>query len=368
MTPTLADTCQHLPTLANTCQHLLEEEGRLKAENYLGRHSYLERKTMAEKICRQCGSALTKAGAKFCTICGATVEGAETTDIESQETRALPDEQTGQGAFATNVLPAQTPLSYATEEMPQVSITAKAEEMATEVIEIVGPAPVAQPIKKQAEPAPAKQPPVQSSGGRKKSALAAALGVVALVAAGAFFFVNSRKAPESQSEIRPADSAGPVASAQPAAQPSNQQADQQSGAGASNQAQSQTRPQVGAKISDVKSPAVRSDAATSNPQQQAAATPTPAAPEISAAEHQKQGIAYMNSGRHQEALREYDYVRKLDPDNKDVYYLIGLTYWKMNQLGQALEAYRQCTSGVYVSEAHQAVGSLEKQLKKVNAR
>src|SRR5262249_36642975 len=141
---------------------------------------------------------------------------------------------------------------------------------------VVAPTPVAQSLKKQAEPTPAKQPSVQSSGGRRKLALAAALGVVALVAVGTLFFVNSRKSPESQSEIRPADNAEPAASTQPTAHPSNQQTGQQSGASADNQSQSQTRPQSGAQISEVKSPAVRSDAATSKPQQQAAANPTPA--------------------------------------------------------------------------------------------
>jgi len=330
---------------------------------------------MAEKICRKCGSALTKAGAKFCTICGATVDGAETTDIESQETRALPEEQNGQTAFATNVLPAQKPLSYTTEEMPQVAITAKAEEMATEVIEVVEPTPVAQSLKKQAELAPAKQPSAQSSGGqpgeqpggRKKLALAAAIGVVALVAAGTFFFVNSRKAPESQSEIRPAANTEPSTSAQPVAQPSNQQAGQQSGASANNQSQSQTRPQSGAPISEVKSPAVRNDESASK-QQQAAANPTPEPPKLSAKDHEKLGNDYQNSGRYQEALQEYEYMRQLDPGNKDVYYLIGLTYGKMNQLEKALESYRQCTSGQYRSVAQNAVKNLEKKVGKVNAK
>ncbi|HEY7182357.1 MAG TPA: hypothetical protein VIC84_13100 [Blastocatellia bacterium] len=304
------------------------------------------------------------------------MEGAETTDIESQETRALSDEQTGQGAFATNILPAQQPLSYATEEMPQVSITAKAEEMATEVIEIVAPTPVAQSLKKQAEPAPAKQPSVQSSGGRKKLALAAALGVVALVAAGTFFFVSSRKAPESQSEVRPAANAEPSTSAQPTAQPSNQQADQQSGADASNQSQSQTRPQSGASISEVKSPAVRNDAATSNPQQQAAAKPTPATQQekqdaggtISAQQSLDQGNTYLNTGRYQEALLEFERIRKLDPGNMDLYYLIGRAYQGMNQLEHALESYRQCASGRYASVSQDAVKKLEKKVGKVNAR
>jgi hypothetical protein len=54
--------------------------------------------------------------------------------------------------------------------------------------------------------------------------------------------------------------------------------------------------------------------------------------------------------------------------NKDVYYLIGPNYRKMNQLGQALEAYRQFTSGVYASVSQSAVKNLEKKVGKVNAK
>ena len=46
-----------------------------------------------KKFCKQCGNALTKAGAKFCTTCGATVDGAEIEDVSDQETRGLPGEQ-----------------------------------------------------------------------------------------------------------------------------------------------------------------------------------------------------------------------------------------------------------------------------------
>jgi Flp pilus assembly protein TadD len=76
----------------------------------------------------------------------------------------------------------------------------------------------------------------------------------------------------------------------------------------------------------------------------------------------------MNAGRGQEALREFELVKKLDPANKNVYYLTGLTYQKMNQLDRALESYRQCTSGVYASVAQNATKMLEKKLGKVSGR
>src|SRR5262249_26032463 len=148
---------------------------------------------------------------------------------------------------------------------------------------------------------------------------------------------------------------------------------QQPGAGANAQAQPQTQPQP---TGEVKSSAINNSQAASNQQLQAVAKPTqatsqekqPSGGTISAENNLKQGITYMNAGQYQEALREFESVKKLEPGNKDVYYPIGLTYQKMNQLGQALEAYRQCTSGVYASVSERAVKNLEKKVGKVNAK
>ena len=337
---------------------------------------------MTKKYCRKCGSVLTKTGAKFCTTCGATVDDAETDDITSQETADLPGQKTAQTVAATDVLPAPKPPSnYITEEMPQVGVTARAEERATEVIEVIAPATVTQSQKNQTEPALEKQPSVQQpggqSGGRKKLALAAALGAVALLAAASFFFVNSRRAPEVQAGTQPAGQAEPSGSPQPAAQQLNQQAnqqpDQQSSAGANNQAQQQTRPQPNG---EVKSPAVRNDESASNQQRQAAAklTPTPTQEQQAAggppnAEQSLiQGKTFLTQRRYQEAVAEFERVKNLNPANKDVYYLIGLAYEGMSQLERALEAYRQCTSGDYASVSRNAVKKLEKKVGKVSAR
>jgi Tetratricopeptide repeat len=362
---------------------------------------------MTKKFCKHCGNALTKAAAKFCTTCGATVDGVEIGDVSSQETRALPGEQRDQTAFATEVIPAITPPSkdqtafatevipaitspsYETGEMPRTAITARTEERSTEVIEAIAPTTVKQSQKKQTKPAQEKQPSAQQAvgkpGGRKKLALAAALGIMAGVAvvAAALFFINSRRGPEAQAGTQPVDKVEPSTSAQPIAPQADQQANQQAGqqlsqpssAGANNQAQSQTKPQPGSSIGEVKSPAVRNDESASNQQRQAAAKPTPtpqqekqAVAGTSAAEHRTQGITYMNSSRYQDALQEFENAKKLDPGDKDVYYLFGLTYQKMNQLERAIEAYRQCTSGNYASVSQSAVKILEKKVGKVNAR
>jgi uncharacterized Zn finger protein (UPF0148 family) len=327
---------------------------------------------MTKKFCRQCGSALVKAGAKFCRTCGSTVDGSDTDGVTSQETALLPGEQTGQtvsaDVAATEVLPAPMTSSYnETEEMPITVITARAEERATSV---VANAPVTQSQPKRAKSAPANR----ALGGRKRLAVAAALGFVALAAV-SFFFINSRRSPEAQAGTQPADKVEPATSAQPIAQQSNQQISQQSGAGANNQAQPQTGPQTGPATGAVKSSAVHNSESVSN-QQQAAAKSTPAISQenqpaggtISAENYINQGMTYLNAGRFNEALQSFESVKKLDPANKNVYYLIGQAYYKMNQLERALEAYRQCTSGHYASVAQSNAKTLEKKVGKVNGK
>jgi len=296
------------------------------------------------------------------------VDGADTDDVTSQETVGLPGDPTVQIVAATEVLPASKPPSNSiTEEMPQVGITGRAEGKATAV---VGDAPITQSKAKPAEPAPANR----SSNGRKKLAMAAALGVVAMAAA-SFFFINSRRPPEAQAGNQTAAQAETVRSTQPVAQQSDQQPNQQLGQQpvANNQAQPQTKSQP---TGEVKPPAIHNAEAASNPQRQAAAKPTPSPSQekqtaggtLSAENNKKQGIAYYSAGQYQEALREFESVKKLDPGNKDVYYLIGLTYFKMNQLEHAIEAYRQCTSGVYATQSQTNVKNLEKKVGKVSAK
>jgi uncharacterized Zn finger protein (UPF0148 family) len=402
---------------------------------------------MTKKFCKKCGNALTKTGAKFCATCGATLDGPETDDVSNKETRALPGEKTDQIVPATQALPATTSTSYATEEMPRTVVTAQtedrgtevieaisatpevtprnvataqaddrgtevieairvtpevtprnvataqADDRATEVIEAISATPIAKKPKKHGKKGKEKkhaaqktaEQPVKQSGGRKKLALAASIGVVAAVAAAAaFVFINSRRASEAQAVTQVANNAEPSVTAQPVVQPPSeqpsQQADQQpaqpSGAVANNQASPQTRLQPSPSISDIKSPAVRNDMAVSKPQPAVTAKPTPTVQQekqVAGGTHSveqilDQGKTYLNAGRYQEALQECEHVRKLDPGNKDVYYVMGSAYFKLNQLQQALEAYRQCTSGTYATVSQGAVKNLEKKIGKVSAK
>jgi hypothetical protein len=224
-------------------------------------------------------------------------------------------------------------------------------------------APVTQP---QPRPAPASA----ASGGRKGMALVGALVVVALAAAAYFVITPSKSSvPQETTETPggspPALAASPAASAQPTAQTSIAAATEQ------------PSPQQSPTNDDTKSAQKQGGDDESKPQPQPTGPDAkPAAPSApgakggegsGAAQHNlNQGIEYMSGGKYAEALREFDYVRKLDPDNKSVFYLIGQTYHKMGQLDRALDAYRQCTSGVYASVAQSNIKMLEKRLGKSN--
>lgn len=87
---------------------------------------------------------------------------------------------------------------------------------------------------------------------------------------------------------------------------------------------------------------------------------------MSAKEYYDQGIQDFNSGRYDAALEKFEHVRRMSPENKDVYYLIGQAHHKSKRLAEALRAYEQCTSGPYAGVAQQHVKALSKQLKKSN--
>ncbi len=204
----------------------------------------------------------------------------------------------------------------------------------------------------------------QPPRGRIGLLLAATLGVIVLGTAGSFLFINSRGASEAQPSNQTANDVKPAVTAQPSATPSIQP----TVAVANNTPQ--TQPQATAEV--VKTPLAKNADAAPKSSQPAVEKPALAQGKnvtdgTGAAVHNlNQGVTLMNAGRYQDALREFEYVRRLDPGNKSVYYLIGQTYHKQGQLQLALDAYRKCTSGVYSSVALNNVKSLEKRLGKTN--
>ncbi|HXF04075.1 MAG TPA: protein kinase [Blastocatellia bacterium] len=129
----------------------------------------------------------------------------------------------------------------------------------------------------------------------------------------------------------------PLVSGQPLGTPSSRPA------GKAPSATSQGRPSPGAQ--DV--------AATSH-------KPEAVEPMLTAKQHIDRGNAYLNSGRTQAALLHYQDAQRLEPNNPDVYYLLGLAYERLGDIEAAIKAFEQCTSGPYAGVAQSHVKRLQK--------
>lgn len=102
----------------------------------------------------------------------------------------------------------------------------------------------------------------------------------------------------------------------------------------------------------------------SSPTTSSATPPPPPRPVMTSEQRLKRGRDFLNAKQYSEALSEFRQVRRLDPRNRDVFYLMGLSHEQLGQLEEALEAYRECTSGPYASVAQNHVKRLAKKLRK----
>ncbi len=327
---------------------------------------------MKKTTCERCGKALTR-GARFCTSCGAITGAADTANAYAPETRPFHTEGTdhivSSPAAITETFPAQpAPADYSTEETPQIRITVAApssDRLTEDIATKHQDTPVAKhqdapAIEHQIEKIEAASAGLalanQSSSRRRGLLLAGALGVVAL-AAGSFFIFNSRKPSETHAANQPAGASGASASPRPSIAPSVELSS------------SQSQPQPASTLDAAKSAAAQNAETASKAQQNAAAKSSTATPQEKKSadggvSNLNQGIAHLSARRYQDALREFEVVKKQDPRNTNVYYLIGQAYQKMGQLENALEAYRRCTSGDYASIAQNHVKMLSRKLGK----
>jgi len=85
---------------------------------------------------------------------------------------------------------------------------------------------------------------------------------------------------------------------------------------------------------------------------------------LTVAEHVRRGNEHFTAGRYDEALREYQIARELDPANPDVYYLLGLVHERRGEYDAAREAFEQCTAGPYAAVARNHLKMLEKKRRK----
>ncbi|MEW6731618.1 MAG: tetratricopeptide repeat protein [Acidobacteriota bacterium] len=85
---------------------------------------------------------------------------------------------------------------------------------------------------------------------------------------------------------------------------------------------------------------------------------------LNAGQRVSKGIKLAEQGDLTAALKEYQTALSQQPNNHDIYYLMGLVYERMEQPENALKAYQRCQSGPYVNLARQHVTRLEKKLHK----
>lgn len=112
-----------------------------------------------------------------------------------------------------------------------------------------------------------------------------------------------------------------------------------------------------------KAPSVASEGRPSSDAQDVAAashTAEVAEPALTAKQHIDRGNAYLNSGRTQAALLHYQDAQRLEPNNPDVYYLLGLAYERLGDIEAAIKAFERCTSGPYAGVAQSHFKRLQK--------
>lgn len=286
------------------------------------------------RYCKQCGAPLTEE-ARFCRRCGAA-------------TGALAPAATSDSSAPTLALPPTGPITDADPEgvAPTIPLS-PTEPQAQAGQEHVAPtAPLAQTELMtqrlpEATAAGLPQPKDQPAKSRRSLMLAGVVAGLVIVAGVSFYVGSLRPSEESPSVSQPPDASQPSATA--------------------NQSPSSPTLTLN-KTSDVEVKPSGSTKAAKGGGSASGAAPKTRAKTVSAEHHLKQGTEYLSAKRYQEALREYEQVRRLEPANKDVYYLIGQAHHQSGQLELALQAYQQCTSGTYAALAQQHVKKLEKKL------
>ena len=275
--------------------------------------------------CEYCGNELP-GQVKFCPKCGGSVTPPKRYDT-NVSTEPL---------FSKDAQRKTVALTPETEEFPAATVsTDKFSQPATDV------------LKTQIGPAATPTAPIPSKSPMK---LVAVIGLIMLVGAAAlglyFATGNSSQSlaeatPSPTVQSSPTETPQSVTAATPDVQPSP--------------------PETAGKPSDA------SESSGGKPKAVAGSTPatptgkTEPEPALTAEDHIKLGV---NAKTPSAALAEYQQALRLDPANRDVYYLMGLSYQQLGHSEQALDAYRQCTSGKYASVAAQHVKRLEKELKK----
>jgi tetratricopeptide (TPR) repeat protein len=87
-------------------------------------------------------------------------------------------------------------------------------------------------------------------------------------------------------------------------------------------------------------------------------------PRTAAAYHKNQGTAYVNRRQFGAAIGEFQQALKLTPNDKDLYYFLGSSYYGIGQPLKAHEYYKKCDSGPYAETAQNGAKRTEKAARK----
>jgi tetratricopeptide (TPR) repeat protein len=87
-------------------------------------------------------------------------------------------------------------------------------------------------------------------------------------------------------------------------------------------------------------------------------------PKVAAAFHKEQGTSYYNRRQFGAAVTEFQQALKLTPNDKDLYYFLGGSYYGLGQPSKAYEYYKKCDSGQYAGTAQNGAERTKKAAQK----
>jgi tetratricopeptide (TPR) repeat protein len=83
-------------------------------------------------------------------------------------------------------------------------------------------------------------------------------------------------------------------------------------------------------------------------------------PRAAADGHKKLGLRYFNVRQYRAAINEFLSALRLTPEDKDVYYFLGSSYYGLGEHSLAYDYYRRVDSGSYVGVAQSGAARTEK--------
>ena len=83
-------------------------------------------------------------------------------------------------------------------------------------------------------------------------------------------------------------------------------------------------------------------------------------PQVAADSHKKLGLRYFNVRQYRAAINEFLSAFRLTPEDKDIYYFLGSSYYGLGEFALAHDYYKRVDSGNYVGVAQSGAARTEK--------